>query len=331
MKSGKKKQARAIALLSGGLDSILAAKLIKNQGIDVIGVTFSTPFFNAPEIIRKQAEQINIPLKIIHLGKEYIRLIRKPRHGYGSAINPCIDCHTFFLKKAKPLLRKLKADFIITGEVLGQRPMSQHRKALSIIEKEAGLKGILLRPLSAKLLPPTIPEKKSMIKRNSLLSIHGKNRKPQINLAKKLKITIFQTPAGGCILTNKEYAKKLKDLFANKKRISEKDISLLKIGRHFRIKGCKIIVARNQEECLLLQKMKSFWDMTLEPSTLPGPTSLIKGKMTKSSLQTAAQLTARYTLKDKKQKIPILCSGRFRKKTLHAAPISESLLQKLKI
>jgi len=198
---------KALGLFSGGLDSIIAAKLIQEQGIEVELVNFYTPFFPSKNAIR-MAEQIKIPLKEIDVTKDYLKMLRKPKHGYGSEMNPCIDCKIFMFKKAKAYAKKIGAKFVFTGEVLGERPMSQNRNALELIEKETGLKGKLLRPLSAKLLPTTEAEKK-WIDRNRLLSINGRKRETQLELAKRFGIEGYPTPAGGCLLTDKEFAKKI--------------------------------------------------------------------------------------------------------------------------
>lgn len=317
------KKPKALALLSGGLDSVLAAKIVKDMGVEVIGINFTTPFLPQPDTLKKQAEQLGIKIKTIHLGKEYLIMLKHPKHGYGSAMNPCIDCHIFFLKQAKKLLKPLKADFIITGEVMGQRPMSQQKKELLTVEKESGLKGKLLRPLSAKFLEPTEAEKK--IDRSRLLDIQGRSRKIQLGLAGKYKITAFQTPAGGCILTNIEYANKLKDLIKHNKLITEEDISLLKIGRHFRYKNSKIIVGRNHEENQQLTKLKSKKDILLEPLSIPGPTTLIQNP-TEESILLASGITARYS-DNQNSEVKIKCKDR----TITAKPLSQKLIEKLRL
>ncbi len=228
---------KALALLSGGLDSTLATKLILQQGIEVKALNFVTPFClcgkggcGAAEV----AKELGIPIKIMIVGQEYLRILRKPKHGYGKNMNPCIDCRIFMLKKAKQQAKEMGASFIFTGEVLGERPMSQHVHALRLIEKEAGLEGKILRPLSAKLLKETEAEKKGLVSRERLLDINGRSRKRQFALAKHFMIANYPCPAGGCLLTCKEFASKLRDLFAHKTRVTLKDVSLLKVGRHFR-------------------------------------------------------------------------------------------------
>ncbi len=243
---------KAISLLSGGLDSILATELIRRQGIEVITFNVKTPFGipkkDGSSEAAQAAEQLKVPLKVLCVEQDYLRMLRNPKHGYGKNLNPCVDCKIFILKKAKKYAKEIGADFLFTGEVLGERPMSQHGPALKTIAEEAGLKGKLLRPLSAKLLAETVAEKKGLVDRNKLLSIQGRSRKPQFELAKEYGITNFPSPAGGCLLTCEEYSKKLRDLFENKKHISMADIALLRVGRHFRLGKNKIIVGRNEAE-----------------------------------------------------------------------------------
>jgi tRNA U34 2-thiouridine synthase MnmA/TrmU len=300
---------KAISLFSGGLDSILATQLILNQGIEVIAFNVKTPFGIPKKDGTSEAEaaieQLNIPLKIVAVDKEYIRMLRKPKHGYGKNINPCIDCKIFILKQAVKYAKKVNADFLFTGEVLGERPMSQHGPALRTIEEEAGLKGKLLRPLSAKLLPETIAEKKGLIDRNALLAISGRSRKPQLQLAKEFGITSYPSPAGGCLLTCEEYSKKLGDLFEHKKNVSGTDVVLLRFGRHFRSGGNKIIVGRNEVENKKLRELKSKSDYYFELPDAVGPITILQGTKTKKAIQTAAQLTAFYSDAKTEKKVKV--------------------------
>jgi adenylyl- and sulfurtransferase ThiI len=241
---------KALGLLSGGLDSILAIELLRKQGVEVVAFNVKTPFCiskkNGTSEAVQAANQLKAPLKVVSVEKDYLRMLRNPRFGYGKNMNPCIDCKIFMIKKAKKYAREIGADFIFTGEVLGERPKSQHYPALRTIEEKAGLKGELLRPLSAKLLPETVAEKNDLVDRAKLLSIEGRSRKPQFQLAREYGITRYPSPAGGCLLTCEEYSKKLRDLFAHKKRVSTGDIALLRVGRHFRLGKNKIIVGRNE-------------------------------------------------------------------------------------
>ena len=290
---------KALSLLSGGLDSILATELIHKQGIEVIAFNVKTPFC----ILRKDgkseateaAEQLKVPLKVVNVDKDYLHMLRNPKYGYGKNMNPCIDCKIFMIKKAKRYAKEIGVDFIFTGEVLGERPKSQHYPALCVISEEAGLSGKLLRPLSAKLLPETVAERKGLVDRTRLLNIQGRSRKPQFQLAREFGIRNFPSPAGGCLLTCEEYSKKLKDLFANKKRVSINDINLLKIGRHFRLGKNKIIVGRNEAENKLLFGRKTTSEYYFELPDIVGPITILQGPTTKKSIETAAKLTAFYS------------------------------------
>ncbi len=325
---------KAISLLSGGLDSILATELIRRQGIEVITFNVKTPFGipkkDGSSEATQAAEQLKVPLKMLCVEQDYLRMLRKPKHGYGKNLNPCVDCKIFILKKAKKYAKEIGADFIFTGEVLGERPMSQHGPALKTIAEESGLKGKLLRPLSAKLLPETVAEKKGFVDRNKLLSIQGRSRKPQFKLAKEYGITVFPSPAGGCLLTCEEYSKKLLDLFENKKRISMADVALLRVGRHFRLGKNKIIVGRNEAEnkFLLANKIKS--DYLLELSDIVGPTTLLQGPKTKVAIETAAKLTASYS-DARSGKVTVKFGQETLNKTITVEPPQRADIEKLRV
>jgi tRNA-specific 2-thiouridylase len=289
---------KALALLSGGLDSTLAAKLILEQGIDVVAINFASPFcsYAKDELgVAEVAKQLNVPLKVVNVGDEYLKIVRKPKHGYGKNMNPCIDCRIFILKEAKKYAKEIGAAFIFTGEVLGERPMSQHFSALQLVEEESGLKGKILRPLSARLLPETVMEKKGLVDRGKLLGIHGRSRKPQIKLAEEFNIRDYPSPAGGCLLTCREYANKLRDLFKHKKRCSIENVSLLKVGRHFRFGKNKIVVGRNEAENKILTAQKAQNDYYFEVPNIGSPITILQGAKTKNAIKTAAALTAFYS------------------------------------
>jgi tRNA-specific 2-thiouridylase len=289
---------KALALLSGGLDSTLATELILKQGIDVVAVNFASPFCLCKKGgcgATEAAKQLGVPLKVVNVGDEYLKMVRKPKHGYGRNMNPCIDCRIFMVKKAKKFAKEIGASFIFTGEVLDERPMSQHFKAMKIIEEEAGLKGKILRPLSARLLPETVIEKKGLVNRKKLLDIHGRSRKSQIKLAEEYNIKDYPCPAGGCLLTYKEYANKLRDLFEHKKRCSMADVSLLKVGRHFRFGKNKIIVGRNEAENKILTAKKARNDYYFEVPDVGSPITVLQGAKTRNAIRTAAALTAFYS------------------------------------
>ncbi|MCJ7793814.1 hypothetical protein MUP42_02655 [Candidatus Bathyarchaeota archaeon] len=290
---------KALGLLSGGLDSILATELIRKQDIEVVAFNVKTPFCickkDGTSEAAEAANQLKVPLKVVSVEKDYLQMLRKPKHGYGKNMNPCIDCKIFMIKKAKKYAKEIGADFIFTGEVLGERPKSQHYPALRLIEEEAGLKGKLLRPLSAKLLPETAAEKKGLVDRTKLLNIQGRSRKPQFQLAKEFGIKSYPSPAGGCLLTCEEYSKKLRDLFANKKRVSMADVALLRVGRHFRLGKNKIIVGRNEAENKFLAAQKTPSEYYFELPDIVGPITILQGPKTKNAIETAAKLTAYYS------------------------------------
>ena len=320
MKNKGKRKAKAIVLFSGGLDSRLAVCMLKEQDIDVKALHFILPFgagcCNDKMCNFRFSQKELVDLKIIDCtsGKnfqDYMKIVRNPKHGHGSGMNPCIDCRIFMLKKAKEIMKKEKADLIATGEVLNERPMSQYKSALELVEKEAGLKGMILRPLSAKLLPETAAEKNGLIDRNKLLAINGRSRKIQIELADKFKIN-YPSPAGGCLLCEKAFCQKLNDLIkhidkTNKKgKITEKDIELLKTGRHFRFGEAKIIVGRNHQENLKLLSLNSSKYLIFEVPGVGSPiTLLISNKPSHKDIEMAASLTARYSDSDKNAKIKV--------------------------
>jgi tRNA U34 2-thiouridine synthase MnmA/TrmU len=298
------KKLRAIVLFSGGLDSILAAKILMEQGIEVFPVFFKSYFFG-PEIAQKSAKENGLKLKVIDFSKEHLKIVKKPNFGYGSSMNPCLDCHILMLKKAKELMKKKKFDFVATGEVLWERPMTQNKKALELVEKESSLSGYLLRPLSAKLLKETILEKKGLIDREKLLDIQGRSRRRQIELAKKFKIKFYPTPSGGCLLTDPEFGKRLKELLKNYPKFDGNDVELLKLGRHFWERKAKIVVGRNHQENLKIKKLAQKKDILIEMKNYPGPTTLIRsygGKISKEILEKAKNLTKFYSKKARDKK-----------------------------
>jgi len=276
--------------------------MIIEQGIEVEAINFVTPFCQCRKGgcgAAEAAKTFHIPLKMVSAGTEYLRrVVRNPRFGYGKNLNPCVDCRIFMLKKAKKYAKQIDAKFIFTGDVLGQRPMSQHKGALDLIEREAGLEGKILRPLSAKLLPETEAEAKGYVAKDSLRDIHGRSRKPQIEMTKEFNITNYPCAAGGCLLTDKEFAGKLRDLFEHQRRVTVKEVNLLKVGRHFRFGENKIIVGRNQTENTTLQERKAKVDYSFEVPDCGSPLTLLKGPKTAAAIQKAAELTAYHS--DKK-------------------------------
>ncbi|MDP3788978.1 MAG: hypothetical protein Q8R48_01070 [Candidatus Omnitrophota bacterium] len=293
--------AKAIALLSGGLDSILAARLMLEQGIEVEAINFLTVFCTCTTkgktclASKSAADTLGIKLKVFEISKEYFEIIKHPKYGYGRNMNPCLDCRIFIFKKAKEYMESTGADFLITGEVLGERPMSQRRDAMMIIERDSGLKGMILRPLSAKLMEPTIPEKNGMVDREKLLAIEGRSRKPQIQLAKDFSINDYPCPAGGCLLTCSGFADKVRDLIEFKPDFTLNDVLLLKQGRHFRLTPeTKLIVGKDEEDNAKLKKLTQEQDLYFYPLSIKGPVSAGRGIFDESCLMKAAAIIARY-------------------------------------
>lgn len=294
---------KTIALISGGLDSSLAAKLIREQGIEIIALNFKTPFCLCDRKNKnscaghalKVANGLGIEFKVVYVTDEFFAILKNPKHGYGKNLNPCIDCRILMFKKAKEFMQEVGASFIITGEVLGQRPMSQHKIALKIIERESELEGLVLRPLSAKLLPETIPEKKGWVDRNKLLNFSGRTRRPQIALAETLDIRDYPCSAGGCLLTDPQFAKRMKDLL-NHGELNLNNVELLKIGRHFRLSpDAKLVVGRNEQENEHLLKLANEDDYLFNPSVTVGPVALGKGIFTDELIKLSCGVVCRYS------------------------------------
>ncbi|AEA34494.1 thiamine biosynthesis protein [Hippea maritima] len=290
---------KCVALYSGGLDSLLAILIVKSLGVEVYPLFVQTPFYNKE--IDKLKEQLNksgLALETARDDKAYIEMLLNPRFGYGKNLNPCIDCKAFFYKKAKEYADKIGASFIITGEVLGQRPMSQRSyTVLRTIEKHAGLIDLVLRPLSAKCLKETIMEKEGIVDRDKLYCIQGRTRKAQFELAKTFGIEEFESPAGGCLLTDTQFSARLKEMLDKKDELnSPVAIELLKIGRHFRVDGFKFIVSRNAEETKFLTD--NFSDLPqIRCLNSPGGVGVFLKEPHIETIITAAAILKRYSKK----------------------------------
>jgi len=294
---------KALALLSGGLDSTLAVKVMLDQGIEVEALNFTSPFCTCTgknagcksEAARVAAE-FDIPIKIMNKGLDYLEVVRSPQHGYGKGLNPCIDCRIFLLRKAREYMAESGADFVITGEVLGQRPMSQRRDTLRVIERESGLEGLLLRPLSAQHFTPTIPEQEGWVDRSRLLAISGRSRKEQIRIADELDVRNYPCPAGGCLLTEISFVPKVKDVFAHSETLHIRDFRLLKIGRHFRIgPETKVIIGRDEADNTLLENNVQQGEVRLRWLDGGSPLGVVTGVAEEALLAVAARLMLRYT------------------------------------
>lgn len=292
---------KALALLSGGLDSALAAALILEQGIPVHGLTMVSLFTasraeGGPLLAAiASARQLGVPITVINWSRPMLEIIKNPQHGYGRNMNPCIDCRLAVLLQAREWAPKLGCDFVVTGEVLGERPMSQRRQPMDLVQQRSGLGALLLRPLSAQLLEPTLPETNGWVDRGRLLGIQGRCRKPQMDLAHRLGVTAFTTPAGGCLLTDPCFSSRLSDLLRHETAATTNDAHLLKIGRHFRLNPqTRVIVGRNDRENRVILSFARPGDTLLDAANAPGPTTLLRGPADPAAIAIAASITARY-------------------------------------
>lgn len=286
---------KAVALFSGGLDSMLAAEVVRRLNIEVLCLTFETPFFNAQKA-QDAARQINLRLVVENFTADHLTMLKSPRYGYGKNMNPCIDCHTLMLKFAGRKMEEIGADFILTGEVLGQRPMSQGKQSLFVVAKNSGYPDYILRPLSAQLLEPIKAEREGKVDRSGLLAIQGRGRKQQMQLAADFGINSYAPPAGGCLLTDPMFSRRLRDLFSRHEDRQIRDIELLKYGRHFRINdNCKIIVGRNNADNDALQELASDNDHVLFMADYPGPLVIVPYGSQEATQNTAAALCVRYS------------------------------------
>lgn len=295
---------KAVSLLSGGLDSVLATRLVKDQGIEVTALHFTSPFCNCTRKSLKgcgsqavhSADELGVKVAVRTKGIEYLRIVQSPPHGYGRNMNPCIDCRIFMLRMARDFMEELGASFIITGEVLGQRPMSQRRETIGLIERESGLAGLIVRPLSAHHFPPTIPEQEGIIDRQRLLDLAGRSRKGQYKLARQYDLKEFGCPAGGCLLTDHIFAERLRDLFRFKPDCTIFDAALLRTGRHFRLSPrTKVVVGRNKAENDLIRDLSLAGHLLLLPVSFKGPSALIVGPAGEEEIDVSANIMARYT------------------------------------
>lgn len=291
---------KCIVMFSAGLDSVVAAHMMKEQGLDVTCLHFVLPFQSGLDMefrnVKEAAEILGIPLRIEEEGNDFLEMVQDPKFGYGKNVNPCVDCRIHRLKKAAAIMKEMGADFLVTGEVVGQRPMSQHLKAMAKVEEHSGLTGKLLRPLSAKLLEPTIPEKEGWVDREKLTDIKGRGRKRQLSYAREYGLK-HGTPGGGCLLTEKETTMRYLDMTENQNEISVVDFKLIAYGRHFRISDkARLIIGRNHSDNLILEKLKEDNDIYFQlANNVPGPIAIGRGEFTDDEIELAASLVARYS------------------------------------
>ena len=269
------RKTKALALFSGGLDSMLAAKILEAQGIAAVLICFESYFFSCAAA-RDSAAAIGMELRVEDISRPHLEIVRNPAHGYGGAINPCIDCHLLMLKTAKAIMDKEGFDFVATGEVLGERPMSQNGQSLAVLERESGLSGILLRPLSAKLLPETAPETNGLVDRGRLCDISGRSRRPQMEMAKQFGIIDIPQPGGGCIPTETDYGQRLRKLISIEPDFNGSDAKILQHCRPIWEGDVLFAVARNQADCAALENLTKPGDFMFAPQNFPGPIVLAR-------------------------------------------------------
>lgn len=295
--------------MSGGLDSMLAVRILTGQGIDVVGLTFRTPFFGSARG-EEAARVLGVRHMVLDITEEHLAMVKDPTYGYGKNMNPCIDCHAMMFRRAGDLLGDVEADFLFSGEVLGQRPMSQNRAALRLVEKSSGYPGQILRPLSARLLPETEVERDGLVDRSSLLDIQGRSRKRQMELAEEYGIRQFPSPGGGCLLTDPGFSVRLKELFQHKPLADPTDVERLKVGRHFRLPGgSKVVVGRHKNDNDILEGLFRPDDYQLKLVDFRGPVSLLEGGASDGDLRLAASITARYSKAAADEEIQVKISG----------------------
>ena len=290
---------RAVTLFSGGLDSMLAVRILQQQGFEVHALNVRTVFECCKTRAARAAARLGVRLTVMSVGDDYLDLIRAPRYGYGKGVNPCVDCRIYMCNTARQLMEEVDACMVVTGEVLGQRPMSQRRWQMEAIEQKSGLGGRLLRPLSAKLLPPTIPELAGLVDRERLYDFNGRGRRKLAELARRLGIHEIPQPSTGCALTQVTFAPRVRDLLQSDPRASRWDFELLNVGRHVRFdQDTKVVVGRNAEENTLLQSFCERDDAAqaalLHPESFPGPDVMVVGEVTEETVEFAGALLLRF-------------------------------------
>ncbi len=323
--------AKALVLMSGGLDSQLAVCVLRDQGVEVHAVTFESPFFDGATA-RKACEQLGVPLLVVDFTSEIIAILKNPKHGFGSNMNPCIDCHAMMIKTAGEIMMKEGYDVIATGEVLYERPLSQSRKALDIVAEDSGCSSRLLRPLSAKLLPETEAERSGLIKRDKLLALSGRKREMQFRLAERFGLRDYPTPAGGCRLTDPNYTKRLRDLVDHEGLESVRQVLVLRTGRHFRLDArIKFVLGRNESENLLLEKMAGPSDLVLKAEDVPGPVGLLPVEAREEHILKAAALCAGYSDRIGDQPVRVLVTSPGGDRHIEALPPPEEEVVRLRV
>lgn len=330
---------KAVALYSGGLDSTLAILVMQRHGVDVTAVTFMNHF--GCDISDKSScskdpfaasIKFGFQVKLAHLSDKFLEIVKYPKHGHGKNMNPCLDCRILMLKEAKEFMKIIGADFLITGEVVGQRPMSQRKNCFPMIDKAADVKGLVVRPLCGKILPVTIPEEKGLITREMLLDFNGRSRKPQMALAEEFGLTEYPAPAGGCLLTEPNYSYKLRELLDHIKDPEYKDINFLRVGRQFRFSPeCKIIVGRNNDENEAIKSLSDPDDYKLRVPGHGSPLTVILGNANDEAIVLAASICARYSDAGRRSEVSVLVTKGDARYNLNVQPAGEEIIELYRI
>jgi tRNA-specific 2-thiouridylase len=336
---GLPRRPHAIALFSGGLDSALAVLLLLRQNVEVTALTFMTAFgcdlsdrSSCGHNPFPAAERFGFRVKLMNLGQDYVEMVRRPRFGHGKNMNPCVDCRIHMLRQARDYMELAGADFIVTGEVMGQRPFSQVKSKLALTAREADVEGLLLRPLSARLLPPTLPETRGWVDRERLMGIRGRSRKPQMELARKLGLEDYPNPASGCLLTDPEYSARLRDLFRFTEIVGLTDLNLLRVGRQFRLSdACKAIVGRDETDNARLLAAARDGLVTLEVRDCGSPITVLAGAPGAEDVRRAAELTARYSDHKREPLVRVTVSREGKETEMVVMPAPDPLCRSLRI
>lgn len=329
-----KSRPHAVALFSGGLDSALAILLLLRQDIEVTALTFMTHFgcdlgdrSSCGSNPYPAAEKYGFNVKLMHLGQKFIDIVEKPKYGRGANMNVCVDCRVLMLREAKAYMDMIGADFLVTGEVIGQRPFSQVRPKMELVERAAGVEDILLRPLSAKLLPETAAERNGLVDRNRLEGISGRSRKRQLELAGEFGLEDYPNPASGCLLTDVAYSGRLRDLIAHSGRLTFDDLNLLRVGRHFRLdSSTKVVVGRDEADNKQVQACRREGHIRLEAPDVGSPVTLYIGPADDANIEKAAMITARYSSAREESTVRVVVEQSGRETELEVCPATEDLL-----
>lgn len=320
---------KALGLLSGGLDSTLAAMALKRQGVDVTGIVYVTPFFGA-ERAKIAARQIKIPLIVKDISDIHLEMLKNPRYGYGRNLNPCIDCHAMMFRIAGEMVSQGDFDFLFSGEVLGQRPMSQNANALKAVAKHAGCGDLILRPLSAKLLPITPVEEQGLVDREQLLDIQGRSRRPQEALARQWGLKDYPSSGGGCLLTEKSFTNRLRDLLTHQPDCTPRDVELLKAGRQYRLSPkAKLTLGRNLQTNERIHKLATSEHTVMRAANFSGPSGLLSGQPEEQDIAVAASIVAAYGKGQNEAQVSVLCTRGDERWQLTVTPMTREEIETL--